>query len=188
MWCARSYKLVDFILRDRQFARVMPAEDTDTNPAEPSAEVVYAPHLKHFAEVEQHSLLNLEPPRHTRIRSLINHAFISRQVDQLEPQVRFVAESLLKKIYPLGCGDLLIHYAMPMPAQIIAGMLGVPDQHIDNILNWSHAMVKVYTLQQNRQDELKSTVTAYRTVRSLPMQFYYSMLDMKPLCTKLATL
>ena len=49
------------------------------------------PHTKEFDLSEKHSLLNVEPPIHTRLRTLVNRAFVSRQVEQLRPQVEKLA-------------------------------------------------------------------------------------------------
>lgn len=150
MWCASSYKLVSQLLRDKQFTRTDPLADSDSQPE----------HLADFYKVEKYSLLNLEPPQHTRLRSLLNHAFISRQVNELGPQIKQCAEQLLASLPHQGRHDLLPEYAMPLPAQIIARMLGVPDARIPSLLDWSHAMVKVYTLTQSREDEIAANQAA----------------------------
>lgn len=153
LWCASSFQLVNSILRDRRFAR---SESTQSEPIKSqfnNAGVAENKHLQHFHRTEKHSLLNLEPPQHTQIRALVNHAFINKNVEQLTPQISALAESLLKKIEPVGHADLLTQYATPLTTQIIAGMLGVPMHCINQMVEWSHAMVKVYTLVQSYQEE-----------------------------------
>ena len=59
-----------------------------------------------------------------------------------------------------GQTDLLESYAMPIPATIIARMLGVPDSSVSDLLDWSHAMVKVYTMTQTHEEELQANQAA----------------------------
>lgn len=154
MWCLGSFKGVNSLLRDRRFARNMPKNSDKLTPSK-------APeHLQHFRKVEQFSLLNLEGHQHTRIRSLVNHAFVSRQVKSLAPQIEHMALKRLRSLRPRGRANLLPEYATPLPAGIIATMLGVPERYIPRLLEWSHAMVKVYTLVQSHQDELDADCAA----------------------------
>ena len=156
MWAISSFAQVDAVLRDRRFARCMPTDNNSTSDETPTT----ASRLKHFRQVEKYSLLNLEPPHHTRIRSLVNHAFIARQIKPMATQIESIALGLLQAIKSTGSADLLPTYATPLPAKIIAAMLGVPEQFIEQLLNWSHAMVKVYTLVQSPADELAADTAA----------------------------
>ncbi|MBX2879126.1 MAG: cytochrome P450 [Granulosicoccus sp.] len=135
------------LLRDRRFARVLPASDAGRSPPNQA-------HLSDFSRTEAHSLLNLEPPEHTRLRSRVNHAFIAREIRALSPDIQDFARNCLNELFPRGTADLLPHYATPIPATIIARMIGVPDSRIDDLLAWSHAMVKVYTLTQTLEEEI----------------------------------
>ena len=149
MWCAASFEQVNALFRDKRFGRRLPPalEPVPTEESHPA-------HLSAFRLTEKHSLLNLEAPDHTRLRSLINHAFINRQVETLRPEIEAFAMQRINSFRDEGQTDLLQSYAMPIPATIIARMLGVPDSQVQNLLDWSHAMVKVYTLTQSYEDEL----------------------------------
>ena len=70
MPCALSYGAVWAILRDRRFGREVP----------PGAQGPRPPHQAAFWAVEDHSMLELEPPRHTRLRGLVLRAFTSRRI------------------------------------------------------------------------------------------------------------
>lgn len=155
MWCASSFKLVNAIFRDKRFGRRLPLalEPTPTDKSHPA-------HLAAFRLTEKHSLLNLEAPEHTRLRSLINHAFINRQIETLRPEIEAFAMDRINSFRDAGQTDLLKSYAMPIPATIIARMLGVPDSQVQNLLDWSHAMVKVYTLTQSYEEELAANQAA----------------------------
>ena len=155
MWCASSFKLVNAIFRDKRFGRRLPPalEPVPTEQSHPA-------HLEAFRLTEKHSLLNLEAPDHTRLRSLINHAFINRQIETLRPDIEAFAMQRINSFRDAKHTDLLESYAMPIPATIIARMLGVPDSNVSNLLDWSHAMVKVYTMTQTHEEELEANRAA----------------------------
>ena len=75
-WCLAGHADVSALLRDRRFGRQITAchvaRGTRPGPRSP-------PHLEPFYDFERHSLLELEPPVHTRMRGLVNRAFLSRQ-------------------------------------------------------------------------------------------------------------
>ncbi len=68
-----------------------------------------------FDLTEKHSLLNLEPPAHTRLRMLVNRAFVSRQVEQLRPRIRQLAHEMIDGFEAEGSIDLLKAFAAPIP-------------------------------------------------------------------------
>ncbi|MCT7375818.1 cytochrome P450 [Chelativorans salis] len=134
MWCLAGYEEVNSALRNRRLGRQVPA-----------GTVLYgAQHLKDFAAVEAHSMLELEPPVHTRLRTLVNRAFVSRQVERLRPRVEALCHHLIDGFTADGEADLIPAYATPVPITIIAEMLGVPVEMDDRLLDWSHRMVAMY--------------------------------------------
>ena len=57
-----------------------------------------ASHLIDFADVEQHSLLQLEPPDHTRLRKRVNRAFVARQIDSMAPDIETLVNQCIEKL------------------------------------------------------------------------------------------
>ena len=145
MWCLAGFAAVDRTLRDRRFRRLPPAGHEKPP---------YPPHLADFAAAEAHSLLALEPPEHTRLRKLVNRAFVSRQVRRMAPGIRAVADACLDRVEADGGAELLAAWATPIPVTVIARLIGVPDEETDDLLAWSHAMVRVYTMTQTREEEV----------------------------------
>ncbi|TIM99853.1 MAG: cytochrome P450, partial [Mesorhizobium sp.] len=96
--------------------------------------------------------LELEPPVHTRLRTLVNRAFVSRQVERLRPRVEALANELIDR-FETGQVDLLPAFASPLPITIIAEMLGVPVEMGPQLLDWSHRMVAMYMHGRTRQTE-----------------------------------
>ena len=82
-------------------------------------------HLAPFYAVEAHSMLELEPPRHSRLRSLVLRAFTSRRIAALKDGIGVLCHELIDA-FPDGDFDLLDAYARPLPVTIIARLLGVP--------------------------------------------------------------
>jgi len=99
-----------------------------------------------FWSVEHWSLLDLEPPDHTRIRSLVSKAFTAKAVASMRP----VAETLIVDLVDgLVAGEeveLLGDVAQPYSIGVICSLLGVPHDDARMLLEWSHAMVKMYEL------------------------------------------
>lgn len=100
------------------------------------------PRRQAFWDTERWSLLWLEPPEHTRIRKLVAAAFTPRSVEALRGPCAKLAAELL----PGGGFDLLRDYAQPYSIAVICRLLGVPTDRARDLLDWSHAMVKMYEL------------------------------------------
>ena len=103
--------------------------------------------------IEANSMLELEPPVHTRLRTLVNRAFVSRQVERLRPRVEALANELIDRFEPGEPVDLLPAFAAPLPITIIAEMLGVPVEMGPQLLDWSHQMVAMYMHGRTRETE-----------------------------------
>ena len=101
-------------------------------------------------------MLELEPPVHTRLRTLVNRAFVSRQVERLRPRVEALANELIDRFPADGPVDLLPAFAAPLPITIIAEMLGVPVEMGPQLLDWSHDMVAMYVPGRSRATEEKA--------------------------------
>ena len=86
---------------------------------------------------EEATMLFLDPPDHTRLRSLVNQAFTQKAVSALEPRIRSILGSLLDDIDDRAGCDLMEAVAKPLPIIVIAEMLGVPPQDRDRFKLWS---------------------------------------------------
>jgi cytochrome P450 len=147
-WCFPGFDDVSKLLRDRRFGR----ENTD-GPPRPQPQGLPRFHLRHFDGLEEHSLLEREPPVHTRLRILINRAFVSRQVERLKPRLESLSHQLIDAFEDKRECDLIPAYAMPLPVTIIASMLGIEEAMGPQLLDWSHAMVAMYMHGRTRENE-----------------------------------
>ncbi|RUZ62571.1 cytochrome P450 [Mesorhizobium sp. M7A.F.Ca.CA.002.06.1.1] len=147
-WCFGGFDDVNRLLRDRRFGRQNPAGIPDSRGIGQDRS-----HLRAFDGVEANSMLELEPPVHTRLRTLVNRAFVSRQVERLRPRVEALANELIDRFEPGKTVDLLPAFAAPLPITIIAEMLGVPVDMGPQLLDWSHQMVAMYMHGRTRAIE-----------------------------------
>lgn len=142
MACAVSHNMVHAALRDRRMGRECPAELAPDIP----------PHLQPFYNVEAHSMLELEPPKHTRLRALVLRAFTSRTIAGLAPDITALCHDLIDG-FTSEPFDLLTAYAQPVPVVIILRLLGVPEDRADDLVRWSNAMVAMYQARRTPQIE-----------------------------------
>ncbi|WP_122075072.1 cytochrome P450 [Pseudophaeobacter sp. EL27] len=133
---------VHAILRDRRFGREMPPEMAKPPPT----------HLAPFLAVEAHSMLEAEPPRHTRLRKLVMRAFTSREVQAQETGITALCHSLIDA-FPDDPFDLLSAYCTQVPVITICRLLGVPVEMAPQLLNWSHDMVAMYQAARTNDTE-----------------------------------
>lgn len=87
-------------------------------------------------------LIMMDPPQHTAFRKLVSRAFTPRRVAQLEPDVQRLASELLDAVVDSGGCDLVQHVTGPLPAMVIADLLGIPREDRDKFRSWSSAMVQ----------------------------------------------
>ena len=139
-WCFAGFKEVSALLRDKRFGRQIlhVATREDLGMPEPK------PYTREFDQTEKYSLLSLEPPAHTRLRTLVNRAFVSRHVEQLRPRIDSLANELIDGFESKGSVELLKAFAAPIPAIVIAEMIGLPAEMAPQLLNWSNRMVAMY--------------------------------------------
>lgn len=84
-----------------------------------------------------------DPPKHTRLRSLVSKAFGLRQIEQLRPRVRVLVDELLDPIVACGDFDLIADFAYPLPVTVIAELIGVPHTDNDLLNRWSKEIALV---------------------------------------------
>lgn len=143
--CTPNASAANAIFRDRRFGREVPAERAEPVPA----------HLAPFYAVEAHSMLELEPPRHTRLRGLVLRAFTSRRIAALAPEIAALSHQLIDG-FPAGPFDLLPAFATRLPVIIIARLLGVPEAMAGDLLRWSNAMVGMYMAGRTPEAEARA--------------------------------
>ncbi|CAN5811237.1 cytochrome P450 [soil metagenome] len=132
LWLVARHDDVDRLLRDRRLGRVF-------EPYEPRDR--YAP----WNLLNEHSLLELEPPEHTRLRRLTARPFTPRRIAGLRARIVELTDQLLDAVDPDGF-DLMSQFAELLPVEVIAELLGVPTELRAPLRPWSNHIVALYEL------------------------------------------
>jgi len=90
-----------------------------------------------FYRLFRHSLLALDPPDHTRLRSLARKAFTRGAVERMRPRIVAIVDELLAEPLQRGEMDIIADFAFPLPVIVIAEMLGVPPEDRAQFKAWS---------------------------------------------------
>src|SRR5262249_8933466 len=132
------YDDVALVLKDERFVK----DPTNALTAAQAANRPWFRKAKLF-QTMQRNMLNRDPPDHTRLRALVGKAFTPRLIDHLRERVQTLTDELLDTVQDRGRMDLIRDFALPLPATIIAEMLGVPAADRHKFHRWSNAMMSV---------------------------------------------
>lgn len=110
-----------------------------------------------FSVINRH-MLNLDPPDHTRLRSLVHKAFTPRMVQNLQPRIQDIADELLLAMQDKTETNLLEDFAFPLPITVIAEMLGIPASDRAQFRAWTQALL-FGAGDQNTQTALMNFLT-----------------------------
>lgn len=92
-------------------------------------------------EQQRMLMLNMDPPRHTRYRLLVNKGFTPRMVTALEDQLRTRTRTILDRVARAGEFDFVVDVAAELPLQVIADLMGVPQEDRRQLFDWSNRMI-----------------------------------------------
>ena len=139
-WMLTRFDDVYETLRDRRLGRVYDHMYSHEELGKPGPD----PRWVSFNQHERWSLLSLEPPDHTRIRRLVSKVFTPRSVTALGPRIAELSSELAEQCRQMGTFDLLSDYAQLFSVAVVGEVLGVPRRDTHLLLDWSHAIVKMY--------------------------------------------
>ena len=88
------------------------------------------------------SMLNTDPPDHTRLRRLVSKAFTPAAINALRPRIQELVDQVLDGMEARGGGDVVTDLAFPLPFDVISEMLGMPEADKEQIAAWSGTIVK----------------------------------------------
>ncbi|GLI05594.1 putative cytochrome P450 YjiB [Paenibacillus tyrfis] len=89
----------------------------------------------------ENGLLNLDPPKHTQMRDIVNKAFTPKAMKDWEPRIQAITNELLDDIEGEREIDLVEQLSYPLPVRVIAEMLGVPAKDKRKFKDWSDQAV-----------------------------------------------
>ena len=117
-----------------------------------------------FNWLHSDSILDSEPPKHTRLRSLVAKAFNRNKIEGMRPAVERITQQLLDaidgKVKSGESFDLIADYAEPLPVKIIADLLGFPESEEHLLRPWSQSIVKMYEVNPSEQYQIEAKKAA----------------------------
>ncbi len=156
MWFLTRHDDIHRTLGDRRLGRsfehVLDHEEVGVSPPPPPQA------WKPFTELERWSILQLEPPEHTRIRTLLSREFTPKRVAGLRPRMIEIIDDLLDRADPTSF-DMLSDFAQPFSLLVMCELLGAPFEDRHHLLDWSHRIVKMYELTTT-DDQIAAAITA----------------------------
>ena len=88
-------------------------------------------------------MIYMDPTRHTELRALVSRAFTPRRVAEIEPLTRRVARDLIEGLVGREECDVQHDYATILPSVVIAQMIGIPDETIDEVRGWTESFLEI---------------------------------------------
>ena len=141
-WLVSGYETVRQMIIDQRFSR---AQAVAPGRAVPGFEMSAA-----------ESISGMDPPEHTRLRKLVASAFTARRVEALRPRVAAIVNELIDAMAGRPQpADLVAGFSLPLPAQVICEMLGVPAADLEQFHAWSDAIIGDW---QRDADEIMTAV------------------------------
>ena len=135
VWWVTEFDLVQEVLRDKRFGadvrkfpervkKLLPNLDADQRES-----------------FEHPSMLNLDPPDHSRIRRLASQGFMHKFIQSLEPRIRLIVDDCLRRVSNDATFDIVDTLAQPLPAIVIAEMMGLPESDHARFQAWSEDLI-----------------------------------------------
>ena len=154
-WLVTRYDDVVAVLKSERFAKNrFSTLSADQLKKQPWAPKIFTPLFS--------NMLDSDPPQHTRLRALVQKAFTPQRVDQMRARIQSLADELLDSIEGRRRFDLIRDYALPLPATVIAEILGVPIKDRHRFHRWSSAIV---SLNWSNWDMLKALPSVWQFLR-----------------------
>jgi cytochrome P450 len=148
MHLCTGYAEINAVLRDGAFGK-MEYEDF---PEEWRSMIAKDGAMASFGQ----SMLEMNPPNHRRVRSLVSSAFTQRRVAALEPAIERLTDALVEELAALGEGgapvDSMEQFAFRLPVNVICEMLGVPEEDRYRFRPLAHDLTFVLELTENFED------------------------------------
>lgn len=146
-WLATRYEDVRLVLGDLRFSRALALENDEP---------------RHSPGRSVRSILTMDPPDHTRLRTLVSRAFTRHQVEGLRPWVRELTGGLLDDLVAKGGpADLVEEFALPLPVAVICELLGVPASDRPRFRVWSDGLLSTSHLTAEAQQANQEAIRAY---------------------------
>ena len=92
-------------------------------------------------EQQRMMMLMMDPPKHTKLRLLVNKGFTPRMIGRLHDSVRAIAREIIDNVASRGECDFVVDVAAELPLRVIAEMMGVPQDERHKVFDWSNRLI-----------------------------------------------
>ncbi len=148
MFLAAKYEDANAVLRNKSLGRIF-------KPREPESE------WSTFNWLHADSILDSEPPKHTRLRALVSKAFNKNIIESQREIINKIVDGLIEDIKKKGGNfDLIADFAEPLPVKVIVAMLGFPEEEEYLLRPWSQAIVKMYEVNPSAEVQVAAKKAA----------------------------
>lgn len=130
-WLVTEYRTARELLNDPRLSK-------DSVHAGPSWHQAHPTYKDGTSKPVFRSLITIDPPDHTRLRSMVAREFTARRIEKLRPQIEAMATELVDAMAERGgTVDLIADFALPLPLRVICALIGVPAQDYAKFGRWS---------------------------------------------------
>jgi cytochrome P450 len=126
-WMVTNYEDALFVLKDPRFTK----DNRKIQPVDPQA------------DFSLRMMLMVDPPDHTRLRSLVSKAFTPRMIEQLRPRIQQITDELLDAVQEQRKMDLITDFAYPLPITVISELLGIPAADRKLFRTWTQGIINM---------------------------------------------
>jgi len=170
-WLLTSYDDAQFALSDRRFGHERSVLPPYVTPQEREM-------LQQTAELVENFLTAMDPPEHTRLRSLAHTAFTPMMVKQLHSFIEQVVDDVLDQVEPKGVMDAMGDFAFPLTATIIAHVLGVPAEDKYRFTHWSTTIIRFVEAMIHDHQLLMETVQVISEIK----EYFHGLIVERRVC------
>jgi cytochrome P450 len=121
MYVASRHAEASLVIRDKRFGK----DYVERTKRRYGPDIMQEPVFRNYS----HTMLQQDPPDHTRLRGLVVQAFTARRVEDMRPRIQAIVDETLDRIIPMGKMELIEDFAFRLPVTIICDMLGIPEEH-----------------------------------------------------------
>lgn len=159
-WCLTRYDHLTEVYRDQRFSaqriRNFVSDHGDKNPD-----------LELLGECVGLWMVFNDPPTHTRLRKLTQQAFNRRSMEKMRPVIARQVDQLLQNLDPAVDTDFVDQFAWPLPANVIADLLGVPREHVEDLKHWSDDLGQFVLTSRINEEKYQVAARGLRNMNEL---------------------
>jgi cytochrome P450 len=148
-WVLTHYSDIDALYTDDRFSRAQGLM-RGFERLSPTEKQIAEPVYQSFSK----TVFYADPPYHTHLRGLMNHAFTPRRVEHLRPTIQKLVNELLDAAQANGAPDMIQDLAYPLPVMVIAELLGLPASDRGQFKKWSDDLFAILGTVRHKSSDL----------------------------------